>query len=132
MASAAQLRIICKPDDPVGLCEHKHLCPCGACWKHDADEFDGEDDFETAHSCPACGRKVYARVQEGVCCVLAQMLAFVCEQIERLEREERRFSMTRWLNLLADSVAQGLGWTAGILIGLAIANALGVDLARLI
>lgn len=40
--------------------------------------------------------------------------------------------MIRWLTLLADSIAQGLGWATGVVLALALWNALGLPLGPLL
>jgi formate dehydrogenase maturation protein FdhE len=59
MSDAAELRITCEPDATVRWPEHKHKCArCGTCWKHSTEMFETEEDFDTAHTCPGCGREV--------------------------------------------------------------------------
>lgn len=56
-----ELRTPCAPDDKASAGEHKHLCKCGACWRH-SNSLSGltvtSAQFDEAHSCPSCGTQV--------------------------------------------------------------------------
>ncbi len=63
MTNVAEEKLVqrCEPNQKVDFFEeHKHLCSCGVCWKHDNE---GPHNyvsklFHLAHTCPSCGNKV--------------------------------------------------------------------------